>query len=214
MEKWRQDSIDAGRPWVIGFDESIVALDGTNSETLRKKLLYDTLFSGAHVEWYLGNFTLPPGGDLRTEDFRTREDMWQYMSNARAVMEEHLPFWAMEPADHLLTGESTDEGGGQVFASQEEAVVRHLPAVLLPSTGSLDLTSATGKFRIRWFDPVSGKELDVTGPVLGGAVVPLGDAAAGAAVRRRRRHPRAAPRTSTRRPAAAGRPPDDYCRVK
>ena len=46
---------------------------------MRRRALYDVYFSGGNIEWYLGYFPLPPGGDLRTEDFRTREEMWDYM---------------------------------------------------------------------------------------------------------------------------------------
>jgi hypothetical protein len=48
---------------------------------------------------------LPPGGDGRTEGFRTREDMWELQWYAHQFFNE-LPLTDMEPDDSLVsTGE-------------------------------------------------------------------------------------------------------------
>lgn len=157
VESMRSLSASAGHPWIVDADENNpwqTGLTDTNADDLRKRVLYDVLFSGGHIEWYLGWFDLPLGGDLTLEDFRTRQPMWEAMSSARRFMETRLPFWEMQPADGLLTGESSAYGGGEVFAKPGSVYAVYLPS----ATGSpvLDLSAAPGPVRLRWFDPRNG----------------------------------------------------------
>ena len=76
VEEWRQRSRDAGVPWVLDMDENAVGLLDRNIDDLRRRILYDVLFSGGNIEWYFGFGGLPLGGDITVEDFRTREAMW------------------------------------------------------------------------------------------------------------------------------------------
>ena len=150
VETWRQKTADAGRPWVIDMDEVGSALTGltdSNADSLRRSVLYPVYFSGGNIEWYFGYHPLPLGGDMRTEDFRTRADMYRYMRYAREMMQENLPFAEMEPADNL---HSTP--GAQVFAKAADTY-----AVYLADAGqSGTLTVAPGSYRQRWFNPRSG----------------------------------------------------------
>jgi hypothetical protein len=160
VETWRANSAAAGHRWVIDMDENNPAgtgLTATNADDLRKRILYDVYFSGGNIEWYMGYHSLPLGGDLRLEDFRTREQMWNYMWMARSFMQEHLPFWNMAPHDELLSGESGSYGGGQVFALPGTAYAIYLPNA--GSGGLLDLgaVSATVFFEGRWFNPRTGQ---------------------------------------------------------
>jgi hypothetical protein len=69
-------------------------------------------------------------------------------------MEENLPFWAMAPADELLTGEAEAFGGGEVFAYGAE-----LYAVYLPSanpSGALRVPAGRA-YVLRWYDPRTGE---------------------------------------------------------
>lgn len=174
VEKWREVSANAGRPWVIDMDENAPAGEGltdANHHDLRKRVLWDVYLSGGNIEWYLGYHSLPLGGDVKLEDFRTREAMWNFMRHARAFLEA-LPFWEMEPADGLLSGESSSYGGAEVFAKPGEVYAIYLPDASLG--GVLDLTQTTGKFAGRWFDPREGSFTGSPQTLVGGKQQSLG----------------------------------------
>jgi len=171
IEKWRADSAAAGRKWVVEFDEQLLPLTNTNAEELRKMMLYDTLFSGGHLEWYAGYQLLPLGGDLRIEDFRTREEMWNYTWYARKLLEENVPFWLMEPMDELVVGEDGNWGGAEVFALPGFAYAVYYPNA--SAVGRLDLTGTSGLFHARWYDPRTGRFVGSGGAVHAGAMVPV-----------------------------------------
>ena len=174
VERWREDSAAAGRPWIIGLDEITGGLTDTNSAEYRRRALYDVLFSGGHIEFYFGYFLLPLGGDLRVEDFRTREGMWDYARKARELMEAELPFQEMQPADELVVGEAllADGGGAEVFTKPNDTYAVFFPTVA--ATGTIDLSAAVGTFQKRWFDPHLGIFWGEPVPVFGGSVQPVG----------------------------------------
>lgn len=177
VETWRTLSAEYGTPWVIEMDENNpagIGLTDNNADELRKRILYDVYFSGGTLEWYAGYHELPLGGDMRLEDFRTREAMWHYMRFARQFMEEHLPFWQMVPADHLLTGEAEDYGGGEVFTLPGEVYAIYLPSA--SQSGILDLNQTTGHFTLRWFNPRIGLLVGETVIVSGNGFLELGSA--------------------------------------
>jgi hypothetical protein len=142
------------------MDENSPASTGltdSNAPELRKRVLYDVYFSGGNIEWYAGYHDLPLGGDMRLEDFRTREEMWDYMWYARRFMQENLPFWQMEPADELLSGEASLYGGGQVFAQQGSVYAIYLPDA--SPGGELDLSALPPDVTLlmRWYNPRTGE---------------------------------------------------------
>ncbi|MEM7111561.1 MAG: DUF5060 domain-containing protein [Chloroflexota bacterium] len=166
VEMWRVRSAQQGWPWVIDMDENSPAGTGLtpdNADELRQHILYDVYFSGGNIEWYLGYHELPLGGDIRLEDFRTREAMWRYMWYARRFMQENLPFWEMEPADELLVGESLAEGAGQVFAKPNEIYAIYLPNAS-PSGDLIVANSAA--FTRQWYDPRTGEFVGETQTVV------------------------------------------------
>lgn len=171
VEEWRMRSAAAGQPWVLDMDENGGGLFDSNADDLRRRVLYDVTFSGGQIEWYFGYNDLPLGGDMRTEDFRTREAMWDFMWFARRLLES-MPFWEMEPHDELLTGESGDFGGGEVFAKPGECYALYLPAT--QSTGTLDLGATAGDFSLAWYNPRSGAFEGAPVPIAGGALIALG----------------------------------------
>ena len=177
VEEWRQRSAEAGQPWVLDLDENGTPWDGVsdlNGTQMRKVVLYDTLFSGGNIEWYLGSKGLPLGGDQSLEDFRTRSDIWRYSRYAREFLENELPFWDMEPADHLVTGESPDYGGAEVFAADDGNLAVYLPKA--QPSGTLDLTwvDPSVPLQRRWYDPRSGTFAGAAEDVTGGGSLALG----------------------------------------
>ena len=151
VETWREKTAAAGRPWVIDMDEvgpAQTGLTDDNADALRRSVLYPVYFSGGNIEWYFGYHPLPLGGDMRTEDFRTREAMYRYMKYAREMMQSQLPFVEMQPADEL---HSTP--GAQVFAKAADTY-----AVFIANgqqSGTLQIEPGT--YRQRWFNPRSGQ---------------------------------------------------------
>jgi len=163
-EQWRTQSADAGRPWVVMLDEIGPAGTGvtdTNAEQIRRETLWPAYLSGSGgVEWYFGYHSLPLGGDMRCEDFRTRADMWQFTWVARQLVEQ-LPLPDMIPDDSLLSV------GGQVL--YQAGVVY---ALYLPNGGNatLDLSAETGDFQLRWYDVATGQFSQPTTVTASGAV--------------------------------------------
>ena len=150
VEEWRERT--RTNPWVIDMDEvgpAGTGLTSNNADSLRRSVLYPVYFSGGNLEWYFGYHALPLGGDMRTEDFRTREAMYRYMRYARELMQNELPFATMQPADNL---HSNFEGGVQVFAQTGQHYAVYLPDAR--QSGSLHMQAGT--YRQRWFNPRNG----------------------------------------------------------
>jgi hypothetical protein len=138
----------------------------TNAADMRRGVLWPTYLSGGNLEWYIGS------EDQSLEDFRRYEELWAYTRHARTFMENNLPFWEMQPQDGLILGESSDYGGGQVFAKASEVYAVYLPNAT--STGTLDLSGATGSFQKRWYNPRSGAFEGSAQAVSGGTITSLG----------------------------------------
>ncbi|MEC8510685.1 MAG: DUF5060 domain-containing protein [Planctomycetota bacterium] len=158
VEQVRAWSQQAGRPWVVDADEQgpwQIGLTDQNAADSRKRILYDALFSGGGVEFYFGYHPLPLGGDLNLEDFRTRAEMWNAVSHARALIEDRLPFWDMEPSDSLVQGESPAFGGAECLAKPGEIYAIYFPRAA--DTGSLVLEAITGSYQLEWYDPRTGE---------------------------------------------------------
>lgn len=182
VEYWRTRSAtfvpappDVPKPWVIDIDECFInasdALADGNATDRRKRALYDVLFSGGNIEWYFAGPD-PVTGDLNTEDFRTRQDMWDYQWYARKFMEGQLPFWQMNPDDNRVTNESSTFGGAEVFLKPNFAYAVYFPAAT--ATGDINLNDAHGLFRKRWYNPRTGMFEGNATFLNGGSVVPCG----------------------------------------
>ncbi|MEE9321934.1 MAG: DUF5060 domain-containing protein [Granulosicoccus sp.] len=169
VESWRTQSRDAGWPWVIDMDEVGPAQEGlsdTNIDSLRRKVLYPVYFSGGNVEWYFGYHALPLGGDMRTEDFRTRADMYRYMRHARNFMLQNLPFTKMNPADSLLSGGGD---GDQVFAKAGDTYAVYLTR----ANTEPRLKVSDGSYQLAWYDPRKG-EFSGKAKIINGSTLDLG----------------------------------------
>jgi Ca2+-binding RTX toxin-like protein len=147
VEEWRQKTAAAGRPIPVSMDELETATQD-NADQQRKAILWPTYLSGGQLGWYIKE------EDRTLEDFRRYEELWTYTRHARSFVEGNLPFWEMEPQDGLLSGESTDYSGGQVFAKAGQLYAVYLPNAT--STGTLDLSSVSGSFQKRWYNPRAG----------------------------------------------------------
>ena len=111
---------------------------------------------------------------LRLNDFRLYEKTWQYTWNARKFMEECIPFWEMEPKDHLLSYEASGYyEDGHVFAKNGEAYAIYLPDGSL--TGTLNLTNEAGNFSLSWYNPRTGWFEGEIKKVAGGKDIRLGN---------------------------------------
>lgn len=156
----RSMSSNAGRKWIVDLDENGSAhtgLSGSNANEMRCEVLYDVLFSSGGIEWYCGYHPLPLGGDVKIENFRTREEMWRYSRIAREFMQENLNVNRMSPGDHLVHNASTAFGGAEVLIEPH-----HTMAIFLPSctqTPELDMSLLDGNYTVRWFDPRTGDEV-------------------------------------------------------
>ncbi|MCP4645023.1 MAG: DUF5060 domain-containing protein [bacterium] len=171
VETWRAKSKAAGVPLVIGMDEFFPdKTHDANVDRHRREYLWPVYLSGGQIEFILEEL-------LKVEDFRNYERLWEFMAHARRFMEENLPFWEMQPADDLLTGESEFTGknsivAGQVFAKAGECYAVYLPVA--EQTGLLDLTNASGTFVMRWFNPRSGAFEGAASSLEGDKQIPLG----------------------------------------
>jgi len=171
VEKWRKASSEAGFPQVIGMDEFFPDTTSvSNADRHRREYTWPIYLSGGQLEYILEEL-------IKTDDFRKYKPNWKYTWYARKFLEQNLPFWDMEPMDHLLTGAATYQGKnnlvtGQVFAKPDEIYALYVPSG--DKTGTVDLTAAKGKFTQRWYNPRTGEFMGPAETIEGGKPVPLG----------------------------------------
>ena len=158
--------MDENGTWNTGLTDS-------NADLMRKEVLYDVYFSGGQLEWYAGYHDLPLGGDVKLEDFRTRQPMWRSMRIARQFMEDHLPYWEMEPADELVLDDDPKFGGAECLAKQGEVYALYLPRGNHHTKLDLRHTDRRERFKLRWFNPRSGAFEGSARTLEGGELVPL-----------------------------------------
>lgn len=190
--RWIDRSRDAGRPWAVANDEQNPAdmgvppdpgYHGHSGEGLqdgkpytlhdvRKATLWGTLLAGGWgVEYYFG-YKLPEN-DLLCQDYRSRDASWRFGRIALEFFAHNdIPFWDMQNAD-ALAGNPQHDNGTYCFAKSGEVYL-----VFLPDGGTtlLDLSAASGEFRVQWFDPRAGAPLldGAVKSVTGGARASLG----------------------------------------
>lgn len=172
--KWVKESEATSRPWVVANDEQNhhtigVTPDGpdSNRDDIRKHTLWGNLMAGgAGVEYYFGyNF---PHNDLNTEDWRSRDLVWNDVDHALNFFYTHLPFWTMDSADELVNREDVyvfaDPGTIYTVYAQESTDVQ------------LDLGNEEQVYTVNWYNPRTGGELQVgsVATVKGPGIVSLG----------------------------------------
>ncbi len=173
--KWVTASSQAGRAWVVANDEQNPASDGVPADPgyqgsdgsatqngkpytlhdIRQLCLWGTLMAGgAGVEYYFG-YKLPEN-DLICEDYRSRDQSWNYCRIAINFFHQNqIPFVEMQNADALI-GNAKHDNSKYCFAKPDEIYLVYLPQ---GGTSQLDLSQASGKFSVQWFNPREGGEL-------------------------------------------------------
>lgn len=154
-KKWVEDSEAAGKQWVVANDEQGGANtgvkpdgNGNNHSNIRKEVLWGNLMAGgAGVEYYFGyGFA---HSDLTCEDFRSRDNMWDYNRYALQFFKNNaIPFWEMTPNDGLAAGNENwclSKAGEQYI-------------VYLNDGGSttVNLGTDNATYEVKWFDPRNG----------------------------------------------------------
>ena len=172
--EWVTESADHGQPWVASVDEigpwyrgldpdagTIVSRTGyrdpaavraggglpnnalpNNQDSLRRYVLWGNLMAGgAGAEWYFGAFSAH--NDLGMEDWRSRDRAWRWTRRTLDFFRAHVPFATMEPTDRLTPP------GAWTLADPGRSYLVYLPE---GGTTTLDLTSAPGTYRLRWYD--------------------------------------------------------------
>lgn len=109
--------------------------------------------------------------DLTLQDFRSRDDWWDYTRYALEFFQEsEIPFWQMQN-DNEISSASNDYG----FYKSGESYTVYLKN---GGTTDLDLSGTTGSYDVRWFDPRNGGPLQLgsVSQVTGGGSANLGQA--------------------------------------
>ncbi len=173
--KWVRESAEAGKPWIVAFDESGSAahaqcpdlgykgFDGHDrsgkmvytQHKVRKQTLWGNLMAGgAGCEYYFGyQFD---ENDILCEDWRSRDQSWDYCRIAIGFFHDNnIPFWEMTNADALV-GNPKHAAGKFCFAKAGEIYLVYLPE---GGAGELDMTAADGQYDVKWFNPRQGGEL-------------------------------------------------------
>lgn len=140
---------------------------------IRKLTLWGNLMAGgAGVEYYFG-YALPEN-DLVAQDFRSRDQSWDYCRIAlNFFRDENIPFAEMTSADPLI-GNSKDDNSRFCLAKPGALYLVYLPN---DGTTDLDLSGAKGTFTVKWFNPRAGGKLanGSVNSVEGGKTVALGN---------------------------------------
>ncbi len=175
---WIQLSKDAGHTWFVCHDETGPAgrgadpddmEGGNNHAEMRSQVLWGNLMAGGGgVEWYFGYKS--PHNDLNCEDWRSRDQLWDYTRYALEFFQKHVPYWEMESVDSLLPDRAKHD---HLLAKPGEIYVVYLDK---GRAAKLDLTGAQGEFQVQWYNPREGGKLVAGSKVTGGGVVELGAA--------------------------------------
>ena len=156
---WLDKSKEAGNQWIMCFDELGPHWRGVdpddrsdnNQDTVRGEVLWGNLMAGgAGVEWYFGYRN--HNNDLGCEDWRSRDNVWEFTKHALDFFQSYLPFGEMQSRNELL--ESSH--GGYCFAKPGQVYAIYLP---FARDAELDLSNQAGNFSIQWYDPRTGGDL-------------------------------------------------------
>ena len=171
-KKWVDQSAASGKPWIVANDEqgdhkTGVKPDGSgnNHSDIRKQTLWGNLMAGgAGVEYYFGYAF--PQSDLTCQDWRSRDNMWNYTRHALRFFDEHIPFWNMKNSNSLVAGVTS-----YCLAQPGEVYAVYL---LNGGDATLDVSGYNKNFRVRWYNPRTGEFAADTYAIAGGAKTSLG----------------------------------------
>lgn len=183
MEIWKTKARNSGHEWMITMDEIGMWHTGAqsdsltpNHDSLRGQVLWGTLLSGAAgVEWYFGYNNR--NHDLNTEDWRSRDRLWELTGYALDFFQKHLPYWEMQPSHGLMHTE-----GAYCYQKSGEIYAIYLPGNSQLSSSSfesslLNLSGTENTFQVQWYDPLKGGELQLGSvkTIKGGGDISLGE---------------------------------------
>ena len=155
-QKWVSKANETEQPWLIAMDEigswhtgaRTDAVDPTH-DSLRRHAMWGHLFGGgAGVEWYFGG--LHDANDLRSEDWRKRQNLWSQTRVALEFFRDHLPYWEMTPCGGII-----DRADSYCFGRDGLYALYLIEG----GTGILNLPEGSGNWDVHWFDPVVGGPL-------------------------------------------------------
>lgn len=159
------------------------ALSTSTADDRRRRVLFDTLLSGGQISYYFGYYNPNAGGgDLRTEDFRSRDSALKQLGFARRMMEEIL-IWRHIDADEALSGNLPTSPYGEPEVSIEkngETVAVYYsglggPQGIPATLGDLDLRPYPDRrYRATWYLAATGEILDASSEYQGGQIERLG----------------------------------------
>ena len=161
-KKWVTASIKSGKEWIVAVDEPGDAsfslrpdADAGNShEDGRRYALWGTfLAGGVGNEWYFGYKVAH--SDLTCQDFRSRDKWWDFCRYSLEFMNS-IPFNEMISRNDLIGNSADNVKEGFCYTKEGSNYVVYLPA---GGTKELDLSKAKGEFKVQWFDPRKGGQL-------------------------------------------------------
>ncbi|MBX2848820.1 MAG: DUF5060 domain-containing protein [Acidiferrobacterales bacterium] len=145
---WYDKSADAGKKWVIAFDEAWSS-NTFNVDTLRKDVIWGTLLAGGQMEWYHSGGS---AGDLKTDrDYADLETQWDTIGYAANFMNANFStnIHRMIPNDDLITNDNfamADLGNTYLFYLVDGGAA------------NVDLSDGAGSsFNVLWFNPRTGQ---------------------------------------------------------
>ena len=171
--KWINKSKEAGKQWAVACDEPgdhkhslIPDNEDPEHNNARMNGLWGTLMAGGWgTEWYFGY--KHPHSDLTCQDYTSRDLFWDQGKIALDFFyDNNIPFWEMESRDEMVANE-----GDYAFVKPGEIYVFFLKK----GTSKVDLSSATGKLKVMWYNPREGGEFIKGKTIKAGSDVNLGE---------------------------------------
>lgn len=155
--EWINKSKQAGKQWAVACDEPgdaqhslLPDAEDPDHDNARMNGLWGTFMAGGWgTEWYFGY--AHPHSDLTCQDYASRDLFWEQGKIALDFFRDNkIPFTEMESHDELVMTKSD-----YCFAKPGEIYVFYLKQGI----SKADLSSATGDFYVKWFNPRTGGEL-------------------------------------------------------
>ena len=152
-QTWVNNSRNAGKRWVVCFDEqggagTGVKCDPKDNDKVLRDVIWGTLMNGGMgFEFYYGYQTCQ--SDLNAQDHRTRDTKYTWAGHALKFFDEYFNEYLpdVRPADNI-TGATNDE----VIKNVDETAF----AVFLPNGGSTSINLPAGDWFVSWYNAKNG----------------------------------------------------------
>lgn len=179
IQLWRERSREAGVPWAVNLDEPQKIENDPDDQSSgyphgrRHKMWPVYLSGGAGFEWYVQKDGSGHSLDQNIDDYRRMKPALEWTGYALSLL-RRLPLNDMAPAHDL--GMST--AGGNTYVLRQPGQLYVLYNDQNGSEWKLNLEEASGTFRVGWYDPRNGGELQhgSIDMVNGGDTVRIGSA--------------------------------------